>query len=210
MLLEILVQIIGETKTHKYLGRFLSGNLDARGGVEVAHRLQCAWWKFGQNAKMLTNRNISIKLRLKFFDSIVSPSLLFGLVALPISKNNFDAINICQRKMFRKIAGWVRYDGEEWEITMKRMNQRVQQGLVQFYVRPWSERIVCARRKYNCRLQNLPKDRWEQLSLQWEPTVVQDNSQEYFAHRFAGRPRLRWTDAIPTPIGRHHSDAIPL
>ena len=46
-----LVEIIDDSKTHRYLGRFLSGNLDARGGMEVAHRIQCVWWKFGQNDK---------------------------------------------------------------------------------------------------------------------------------------------------------------
>ena len=102
--------------------------------------------------------------------------------------------------MLRKIAGWVRYDGEEWETTMRRMNNRVQQSLRQFHIRPWSERIVCARKKYNYRLLNLPKDRWEKLSLQWEPKNVQDDSQEHFAYRLAGRPLLRWTDTIPTTL----------
>ena len=61
-----LVENVSPTKTHRYLGRFLSGNLDIRGRVEVDHRIQCAWWKFGQHVKVLTNRKISIKLRLKF------------------------------------------------------------------------------------------------------------------------------------------------
>ena len=84
---------------------------------------------------------------------------------------------------------------------MRRMNNRVQQGLKQFYVKAWSDRIVVARTQYSYRLQNLPKDRWEQLSLQWEPTQVEDYSQDYIAQRFPGRPRLRWTDAIPTQLG---------
>ena len=42
--------------------------------------------------------------------------------------------------------------------------------------------------------------RWETLSLQWNPTEVQDDSQEYHAHRYPGRPRLRWTDAIQRPV----------
>ena len=151
--------------------------------------------------KVLTNRKVSIKLRLKFFDSIISPSLLFGLVALPISQTNMDKIGICQRKMLRKVIGWVRYDGEQWETTMRRMNNRVQQDLKQLYVKAWSDRIVVARKQYSYRLQNLPKDRWEQLSLQWEPTQVEDYSQEYVARRLPGRPRLRWTDAIPTQLG---------
>ena len=90
-----MVEIVQDLKTHRYLGRFLSGNLDARGLIEVRHRIQCAWMKFGQNARTVTNRKVSLKLRLRLFDAVVSPSLLFGLVALPISEDNLNRIDAC-------------------------------------------------------------------------------------------------------------------
>ena len=162
--------------------------------VEVAHRIQCAWNKFGQNTRILMNRKISIKLRLKLFDAVVSPSLLFGLAVLPISEANINRIDACQRKMLRKIAGWIRYGNEQWETTMRRMNIRVQNALHQFRIKPWSQRLSMARAKYFERLHTLPNDRWEVLSMRWIPASVVDNSQQYHAFRNVGRPLFRWTD----------------
>ena len=92
-----------------------------RGTVEVAHRLHCAWHKCSLRANILCNKNVSIKLRLKLFDVSVSPSLLFGLSVLPISQLNMDKITVCQRKMLRKIVGWTRHPGDEWETVMHNM-----------------------------------------------------------------------------------------
>ena len=89
------VGIIAENDKHKYLGRYISGVLENRSNVEVAHRIQCAWHKFGRRSSVLTNRNVSIKLRLKLFDATVSPSALFGLCALPISQPNMAKIIVC-------------------------------------------------------------------------------------------------------------------
>ena len=41
-----IVEIISENASHKYLGRHLSGDLDARGPLEVKHRIQAAWYQF--------------------------------------------------------------------------------------------------------------------------------------------------------------------
>ena len=68
--------------------------------------------KYNQNNRVLTNRNGSVKTRVTLLDAIVSPSLLFGLIALRISETDLKSIAICQRKMLRKIIGWVRYENE--------------------------------------------------------------------------------------------------
>ena len=64
----------------------------------------------------------------------------------------------------------------------------------QYLVKPWDVRIKCMRTKYFQRLAGMEEQRWEKLSLQWEPTKVTNYSQDYVAHRLAGRPILRWID----------------
>ena len=98
--------------------------------------------------------------------------------------------------MLRTNVGWIRYEGEEWETTMRRMKSRVQNGLQQYHVKSWSERLCIARAKYFARLENLSEDRWEKLSAKWMPSVIDDDSQEYHAFRERGRPLLRWTDNL--------------
>ena len=99
-----MVEIIQAQSYHKYLGRHLSGEPTFRQRIEANHRIKCAWFKFGQHRDTLCNKNISIKLRLKLFDSVVSPTILFGLAILPLSKVSITEIMTGQKKMMQKIV----------------------------------------------------------------------------------------------------------
>ena len=44
---------------------------------------------------------------------------------LSLTRTQLDRLGSVQRKMLRSIVGWVRVDGEEWETTMRRMKQRM-------------------------------------------------------------------------------------
>ena len=41
----------------------------------------------------------------------------------------------------RKIIGWVRVAEESWEITMRRMKERVNRGLQQYPMQWWTQRL---------------------------------------------------------------------
>ena len=103
-----LVEIIGAGCYHKYLGKHLPGECIFRRGVEVKHRIQCAWYKFGQYRHILSNQKISIRQCLNFFDVVVTPTILYGIAILPLSATLIEDIEVVQRKMLRKIVGWVR------------------------------------------------------------------------------------------------------
>ena len=120
-----MVEILHGNSTHRFLGRHLPGILENRGAVEINHRIQVAWMKYGQFSKILGNRKVSIKLRLKLFDVIVSPVLLFGLSILPLCQSHLEKIDVVERKMLREIMGWVRLRTDDWEITMQKMLLRL-------------------------------------------------------------------------------------
>ena len=115
-----MIEIVQAKVNHKYLGRYLWGEFSFRESVEINHRIKCGWYAFGKHAGTLCNRNISIKLRLKLFDAVVTPTILFGLSVLPLSQVSLQKIKAAQRKMLRKIVGWVRLATETWEETMRR------------------------------------------------------------------------------------------
>ena len=98
---ENLVEVVEPDSHHKYLGRYLSGEYIFRERVEINHRIQCVWMKFGQHRKTLCNQNVSIHLRLKLFDAVVTPTLIFGLAVLPLSTTSLEKIAVLQRKMLR-------------------------------------------------------------------------------------------------------------
>ena len=87
----------GEEK-HKYLGRTISGHLKRRGLVELQHRIQIGWMTFHKYKCILTNKHIALKLRLQLFDAVVSPTILFGLATLPVTKSDNHTVDKLQRK----------------------------------------------------------------------------------------------------------------
>lgn len=128
--------------------------------MEVDHRIQCAWYKFSQHRHVLCNKNISIKLRLKLFDATVTPTILFGLAILPLSKASLKKITIVQKKMLRKIVGWIRFGEEAWDITMRRMKYRVNQTLQQYPMAWWTRRLATYLWKFAIRVRTSLHECW--------------------------------------------------
>ena len=108
----MFVEILKGGCSLKYLGKVLSGDLRVRGQRNLDHRLQCAWMRFHDLQQVLTNRKIPVHLKLQLFDSVVSPTVLYGLYTTPLTATQLDRLDAVQRKMLRRIVGWVR-DGDE-------------------------------------------------------------------------------------------------
>ena len=103
-----------------------------------------------------------------------------------------DKIMVCQRKMLRKIVGWTRHPNDSWETVMRNMKKKVADAMLRHYVRPWDESIRQKKLVHLQRIANMGGGSWDQLSMKWDPNLVDDSFQEYYAHRERGRPRLRW------------------
>ena len=142
----------------------------------------------------LLNKDVSIKLRLKLFDPIVSPTLLFGMATLPLTLGQLRQVDVIQRRMLRSIVGWVRVDNEDWAATMRRMNARVQAAMAIFPVQPWTEQL--ARRQYSLAARfSGGRPTWATKAALWDFTTV-DAFAHYVPHRSPGRPQRRWDDFL--------------
>ena len=100
-----LVHVLHEGSPDKYLGRHIPGNLTHRGCVELHHRKTIAWANFNKHRTVLTNKHVSLKLRLKFFNAVVTPAMIFSLHTLALTKVQLENIDVLQRKMLRSIVG---------------------------------------------------------------------------------------------------------
>ena len=129
---DMMIEVLRNEKSHKYLGRIISLVAEYRTECEVNHRLQLAWAKFHQNRKWLLDHHIPLPLRLRFFDAVVSPTAIFAGAVLPYKKSEFAMLDIAQRKMLRNIIGWRRKMGETWEVTMHFMKIRLENALTSF------------------------------------------------------------------------------
>ena len=169
----------------KYLGRLFPGDLRNRGKANLSHRLACGWFKFHTLAPTLLNRKLPIILRLKLFDSVVSPTVTYSLSTTPLTGVQLSMLDATQRKMIRRMVGWVRFDDESWEVTGQRMKARLESALHRFPVRPWSVARAAQRDQIVHKLQSGLAPRVAQMAYQWSPA-------DAALQRGPGRPRQRW------------------
>lgn len=157
-----------------------------RSDAEFAHRCQCAWMKFHKHRDVLTDKNISIRSRLKLFDSTITPTLLYRLLQIPLLQHQCSKLDSLQRRMLRQVVGWVSMPNEPWDLTMSRMKRRVGSALHQFPIDMWTMQL--SRRQF-CIGMHLTrhKNQWPYICAAWSPASTYPN-----ANRSRGHPRVRW------------------
>ena len=82
---------------HDYLGIKLLGVLVKRGGVILESRIRSVWAKIQIFRNALLNKHVNIKLRLRLFDSVVTPCPLYGLSIAPITKQKNHSLGAKKR-----------------------------------------------------------------------------------------------------------------
>ena len=188
------MHVLHEGSSHKYLGRHIPGNLKQRGRVELHHRKTIAWAKFNKHRTILTNKHVSLKLRLKFFNAVVTPAMLFSLHTLALTKVQLESINVLQRKMLRSIVGWVRVNGEDWSETMRRMNHRLSVVLELFPIPPWTEQL--AKRQFQFAAKVASEQSWSSVVGHWTCTAGWQANFDSMPSRKRGRPLVKWDDKL--------------
>jgi len=86
-----------------YLGDMLSVDRDADAAVE--NRIRIGWNKFRQLVPLLTNKDISLKVRDRLYSSCVRSSMLHGSETWPIRKENEVALQRAEMRIVRWMCG---------------------------------------------------------------------------------------------------------
>ncbi len=149
----MFVEIVRNGSSHKYFGKALPGDLSRRGQRNLDHRLSCAWLRSHELQHTLCNRRILVHLRLRLFDSVVSPTVLYSLSTTALTATQLDWLDGIQRKMVRRIIGWIRVDDEDWHATGHRMKQRLTAALAKHTITNWSEARNKQKRRFIDQLQ---------------------------------------------------------
>ena len=101
---------------------------------------------------LLVNKHVSIKLRMKFFDAVVTPTILFGLHTLALTGVQLSKLDAIQRRMLRSMVGWIRIQDESWHDTMSRMKIRVAKALHQHPIETWTRRLARCQHSFAVRV----------------------------------------------------------
>jgi len=82
-----------------YVGDMLSVDGDADGAVE--NRIRIGWNKFRQLVPLLTNKDLSLKVRGRLYSSCVRSSMLHKSETWPVRKENEVALQWAKMRMVR-------------------------------------------------------------------------------------------------------------
>ena len=89
-----MLQVLGKDESHRYLGRMLNLDTEKRVEIEFRNRVQVCLMKFQKQRYISINPDIPIRLRMKLFDTICSPTILFGFAVLPLTLKKREAFDI--------------------------------------------------------------------------------------------------------------------
>ena len=97
------IEILPLQSSMKYLGCQISfGEMQE---MELRQRIRGGWAKFMEHKQELTGRHYSLNSRLKLFDAVITPTVLYGSECWTTTKYMEDVLKTTQRKMLRMILG---------------------------------------------------------------------------------------------------------
>ena len=134
------------------IGTCLCGSLAQIHVVEFNQRVQLAWNTFHRHRRVLVNKHVAIKLRMKFYAAVVTPTMLSGLHTLALTAVQLSKLESIQRRMLRSMVGWIRIQDETWHDAKSRMNTRVATALRQHPIETWTTRIAKCQHSVACRV----------------------------------------------------------
>ena len=140
----------------------------------------------------MCSRSCSPRLRLKLFEAVVAPVVLYGSACWTVTQRMAQRIRSTQRRMLRLILGSPRRPEEEWADYMKRTTHYIEELSGCLGYESWD--VVQRRRKFRFagRVARSCDDRWARRMLQWTPWFRLPSS---FGRR-VGRPTSRWLDDL--------------
>ena len=109
---DYLVKVAASTDKEKYLGRVLC--IEGFHEAELSNRIACAWNVFFKHKLILCNKRLVLKKRLRFFESVVTPTVLYGCAAWSLKQADYQKLRTTRRRMLRWMVGSTKRPDEDW------------------------------------------------------------------------------------------------
>ena len=90
------IEVLEATASTMYLGRLLS--LTDPHEVELQHRIKKGWAKFAVYREELTNKNVPLKLRMRLFNAVATPTILYGCCSWVLTTSKEKKLQAIHRK----------------------------------------------------------------------------------------------------------------
>ena len=91
-----------------------------------------------------------------------------------------------ERKMLRKMVGWVILPDDEWDDVFRRLRTKTQKGTDQYPIRMWADEVLIRKTNLQSQIDNGDRNELTMKVVEWDPANVNDGK------RKRGKPRSRW------------------
>jgi hypothetical protein len=77
---------------------------------DVSHRIKVGWLKWRQASAVLCDPRVSLKLKDKFYRTVIPPAMLYGAKCWPTKRRHVQQLSVAKMRMLRWICGYTRRD----------------------------------------------------------------------------------------------------
>jgi hypothetical protein len=103
-----LGQVVPKKDIFRYLGSMLQkdGDIDE----DVSHRIKADWLKWRQASGVLCDPRVPVKLKDKFYRTVIRPAMLYGAECWPTKRRHVQQLSVAEMRMLQWIYGHTRRD----------------------------------------------------------------------------------------------------
>jgi hypothetical protein len=106
------VRLDGQVVPKKDIFRYLELMLQKDGDIDedLSHRIKAIWLKWRQVSGVLCDPRVSLKLKGKFYRTVIRPAMLYGAECWPTKRRHVQQLSVPEMRMLRWICGNTRRD----------------------------------------------------------------------------------------------------
>ena len=192
------VQILTADGTEKYLGRKLSAaNFHE---IELSNRIATGWAAFFKFKSTLCNKRLLLQDRLKLFDSVVTPCVLYASGTWTMTVERQRRLTSTRRRMLRWMVGTRKTPDEEWPKYIQRATDQCEKLADEYGLTDWVVMQRFQKWKLAGKTASQTDGRWTKRLLTWRPWF------RCLPWRCIGHPVKRWIDDICDVAGGRWTD----
>ena len=190
--------MLGNGCAERYLGRQLT--INGYHETELANRIATGWRAFFKFKDALCNCSLALKVRLKLFESVVTPCVLYACGTWTMTIEAERLLTTARRKMLRRLVKVGRMPEEDWVAYIQRATRRSEELAAAHGALNWVGLQRRTKWKLAGETARRGDGRWSTRILSWQPWF------RVSPRRCVGRPRRRWDDDITQLAGESLKD----
>jgi hypothetical protein len=181
---EFTLEVLPEGAGLKILGTILTLTDVSANALE--HRVAAGWKSFWSMKRLLLNRKISLRRRLRLFDRTVSSCVLWGCQSWTPRVGELRSLEVTRRAMLRRIVHSGRAPEEEWIEWIRRVTQKAIELARTSGVRDWVKAHAASKWSWAGHVMWRPATSWV-----WRVTTWRDSDWNNLMSEFGGNRLVR-------------------